>query len=166
MLRTRIILALVAVTCLVGGIALAVHAQTGLPDKDVVMGDDLKLTSEMQEWVEGHVGRRGVYTEKFGGHILVLIARGRFHTGGYTANIEDVSFLEAHPPAGSTGSTEPAGKWVIDVSLTDPEEGRMVTQVITYPYAVVAVRDSGAGIEVRDVTDGAEPIVLPQTSTR
>lgn len=166
MARTRIILALLAVTCLVGGITLVAYARMAQPDKDVLQGSDLRLTGEMRDWIDSLRAEPGAYVKTFGNYRLVLVARGLVPTAGYQVSIDDVSFLDVHPPAGGpNGPAAPASKWCVSVKFVDPEPGQMLAQVISYPYAVVAVRDNGGEIEVNEVS-GEEPVELPVTIER
>ncbi len=162
MLRTRLALALLAAACLVAGMTIAAHAWMGQPSKDVLLGSDLRLTTPMREWIDELRKDSGVFVMTFGNYELVLIARGEVPTAGYQVTIDDVSVLDVHPPAGGPagpGGPAPASKWCISVTFTDPAPGSVTAQVVSYPYAVVAVRDNGAEIEVLE-TSGAKPLTL------
>jgi|GEM_PF-1755122 len=151
--RTRTVLALLAVLCLVGGVGLVAYARNdGSPD-GVLLGDDLRLTPAMEVWVYSLKTQEGVFVKVFGGYRLVLIARGEKPSGGYGVTIEDVThLLEIYPPV----------DWTVFVKFVNPSPGDMVTQAITYPYAALAIKDDGIEIQVFKVA-GGDHVELPVT---
>ncbi len=63
---------------------------------------------------------------KIDGDIYVIATRGEKPTGGYTVKIDRMMKVKE----------EDKNKLVVYVTFEDPKPGDVVTQVITYPYAV------------------------------
>ena len=63
---------------------------------------------------------------KIDGDIYVIATRGEKPTGGYTVDIDRMMKVKE----------EDKNKLVVYVTFEDPKPGDVVTQVITYPYAV------------------------------
>jgi hypothetical protein len=164
--RSRIIIAVVALACMVGGMSLA-YSGPDLSNNEALVGDDLQLapglemTDEMARWIESVRGEAGVYVRKFGGYNLVVVARGGKPNAGYRVVLEDISLLDVVPPAPGSGiSAPPPNRWFVSVKLVDPAPGDVLAQVISYPCLAVALADNGAVITVQEVS-GDSPVNLP-----
>lgn len=70
--------------------------------------------------LQGKIGKEDIKTSTF-----VLLNMGEKRTGGFSISVESVR--------------EEADKIVIKVKESGPKPGSMVTQALTYPYAVVRV---------------------------
>lgn len=123
-------------------------AGEGGKSPNVVLPGDYQPTQDEQAWIAGHTGRAGAFVKKFGDYRLVLVTMGEKPTGGYAVEIKEVA---------TTG-----GNWVVDVKFVSPGPGDIVTQVLTYPYQFLKIKDDAFGIRVRDVT-GSEPAELTVT---
>jgi histidinol-phosphate/aromatic aminotransferase/cobyric acid decarboxylase-like protein len=75
---------------------------------------------KVQEWAEPIIAQQNRTWMHFEDKTYLIVARGEKRTGGYKVKIEKV--------VASVGDTE------VTYTITDPEPGQIVTQVITYPY--------------------------------
>ncbi len=149
-------LALAVVLLIAGGVTWKVMADRadrleagpgagGLPP-NVILPDNYQPTEEEQAWIDSHTGSAGTWMKEFGDYRFVLVTMGEKPTGGYAVVVDKVSSSD--------------GAWLVDVKFVSPGPGDMVTQVITYPYGFVKIKNDGATIAVRDVTSG-QPVNLP-----
>lgn len=107
------------------------------------------------EWVDSVKERQGLHRLNHDGRTWVMVAWGEKPTGGYEVTIE-----EAERTA--------TGVIVFSVDLSSPEPDALVSQVITYPYDLVAIpettdplaADFGSDRElwVPPRTDGIPPV--------
>jgi len=135
-----------------GGAAWAANSMLDRQAQEVLMGPQLTLTPEMEDWLDSIKDEAGAWVKTFGQYRLVVITMGEMPSAGYAVEIVDLDE--------SNGA-----KWVVDVTFTAPGPDDMVATVITYPYAVMAIKAGDTPIVVRDVS-GAEPIELPFTNTK
>ncbi|MDK2991095.1 MAG: hypothetical protein PWP48_328 [Clostridiales bacterium] len=93
--------------------------------------------SALQETIEQVKKEKGYiyYTENDSGYIYV--AAGEKPTGGYAVEVLDVI-------------DNKNDKITVTVRFTEPGKDDMVTQVITYPYALIRINASGKAVEVTD----------------
>ncbi len=113
-----------------------------------IPGDRYEPTEEEQAWIDDNTREPGVLLKKFGDHFILLVAMGEKPSGGYEVVIDEIA---------TSGDD-----WVIDVRFAEPDPGSMVITVITYPYEIVKIVDTGLGVRVRDITKG-EPEELEVT---
>lgn len=147
MQRHRIIIVVMVLASVLGGAAWAANSLLDRQGQEVLMGPQLTLTPEMEEWLDAIKDEAGVWVKTFGQYRLVVITMGEMPSAGYAVQIVDLD-----------ESTD--AKWVIDITFTAPGADDMVATVITYPYAVIAIKAGDTPIVVRDVS-GAEPVELP-----
>ncbi|UNC93405.1 Gmad2 immunoglobulin-like domain-containing protein [Candidatus Contubernalis alkaliaceticus] len=87
--------------------------------------DSEKLPEEIEDWLNSsltmNMGQSRVYEDE----LYILVTYGEKATGGYEVNITDVNI---------TGESVE-----VSVDFKAPKEGDMVTQVITYPYALEVI---------------------------
>ncbi|TDA64068.1 MAG: protease complex subunit PrcB family protein [Clostridia bacterium] len=81
------------------------------------------MPEEIQKWVEENYRERGNYSHFTAEGGYFLVAWGEQPTGGYRVVIAEI--------------TSTADGLEVVASLHPPQPGEMVTQVITYPYALV-----------------------------
>lgn len=113
------------------------------PVAGVTMEEDLELTAEMMAWVENARIQRGVHIASFNdGQRLVLVSQGPRPTTGYEMFVKNVVKGKA-------------GQWVIYVSSSEPGPGEAQAQIVTYPYALLAIDDG----------DGQNPIRVQDSET-
>lgn len=92
--------------------------------------DPAQLPEQARRWVEEHRTQQGIWQATFGDETLILVAWGEKPTGGYSVEVVDVTMPTAD-------------RLRLVVRLREPGAGDAVTQVITYPAALVAVRPAG-----------------------
>ncbi len=115
--------------------------------RDCVTEEEITLTEQLQAWVSRVRAEAGAHVIPMGnGYKLVLISRGHKPTAGYEVHIDK-------------WSTTP-GSLTIFVSYADPRPGDPVAQVITYPTTLIAVKDDGRVLEVRDASNGSALIPI------
>ena len=137
----RLFLVAGLVFALAAGLTLQGFARTQEPE--YIAGPDLELTEAMEAWVESLRHVEGVHVGVFNETRLIMVALGEKPTGGYDVTIQQVTRGEH-------------GQWLAEVKITEPGPDDMVTQAITYPYALVAVEDGEDEMPVRviDVDTG------------
>jgi hypothetical protein len=99
---------------------------------------------KLQETIEQVKEKKGYiyYTEDDSDYIYV--AAGEKPTGGYAVEVLD--FIE-----------NKNDKLMLTVRFTEPGKGDMVTQVITYPYALIRFKASDKPVEVIDDNNSRLP---------
>lgn len=85
-----------------------------------------QLPDEVAAWVEQQQAQTGIFQLTHDDRTYILIAWGEKPTGGYEVVVDDVQ------PLGEDALR-------LDITLTAPGEDAIVTQVLTYPIALVAV---------------------------
>ena len=137
----RLFLVAGLVLALAAGLTLQGFARTQEPEHRA--GPDLELTEAMEAWVESLSHVEGVHVGVFDDARLIMVSLGEKPTGGYDVTIQQVTRGEH-------------GQWLAEVKITEPGPDDMVTQAITYPYALVAVEDGEDEMPVRviDVDTG------------
>lgn len=143
----RTIVSLVLLACIAGGALWAAHSRANPSAGDIILGPDIEITDEMQQWIDQCKGQAGAYLRTFGSYRMLLVARGEMPTAGYGVKIEEIG-------------QDSGRKWIVDVTMEDPGTDSFVAQVISYPYVIVAIKDDHSHIAVRDVT-GPEPVEIP-----
>ncbi|HLS89526.1 MAG TPA: Gmad2 immunoglobulin-like domain-containing protein [Sphingobacteriaceae bacterium] len=85
------------------------------------------LTEEIAAWIDDRKEEVGIFQEIFDDETVILVSWGEKRTAGYAVAVEALAEVEP-------------GRLQIYVELTEPDEEEDSTgQVVTYPYAVVAV---------------------------
>jgi hypothetical protein len=108
---------------------------SGQPNKGITVNnisfevvEDEKVPDALNTKIQKYKEQRGfLYTEK-DGYYYVAILSGLRPTGGYGIEVKTVEDIE--------------GKTKIIVEETAPSPGDFVTQVITYPYTVIKLKDA------------------------
>ncbi len=136
--RAAAAVAAAVILTVISGLALATHARDREPQ--AMWGDGLEPSPEMTAWAQSRALEPGIHQTRIDGTVLILIALGQRPTSGHEVSVQEVSFLGA-------------GRWEIEVDLSEPGPGEPVLQVITHPYDLVVIR----GNQVSQVTviDGA-----------
>jgi len=114
----------------------------------VLIGREKMPAGEILPWADSYFRTPGVYHKSFGNYRVYLIAAGEKPTGGHSVEIDQVALT---PGSGGTGGTGAVNRWIIDVVFKEPPPGAIVTQVLTYPYQLVAVPDDGNEVVIREV---------------
>ena len=137
----RLLLVAGLVLALATGLTLQGFARTQEPEH--IAGPDIELTETMEAWVESLSHVEGVHVGVFNDTRLIMVALGEKPTGGYDVAIEKVTRGDH-------------GQWIVEIMVTEPGPDDMVTEALTYPYALVAVRDDAEESPVRviDVDTG------------
>ncbi|MDA8233456.1 MAG: protease complex subunit PrcB family protein [Clostridia bacterium] len=95
--------------------------------KPLLRGSEIK-NPEILAWRELYKQQRGVFTQKFGPYRAVLISMGTQKTGGYKVNIEKAEMNN--------------GVWQIEYTETRPQPGEAVTQALTDPHELLAIKEN------------------------
>lgn len=97
----------------------------GNEDNDYDDPNGSELSEEIEDWLNSSLtmslGQSRVYEEE----LYILVTYGEKPTGGYEVNITDINVTDE--------SVE------VSVDYKAPKEGDIVTQVITYPYALEVI---------------------------
>lgn len=94
-----------------------------LQDVEFVPVDMATAPREIRDWVEEKKLAAGKHVMTVGEHTYILVTWGEKRTGGYTVTIDSVK--------------QKGEKLVVSVSYQEPQG--FAIQVITYPYAIVAI---------------------------
>lgn len=78
---------------------------------------------------------RGVSTVREGGNLYILITGGEVPTSGYSVRLDDIRETDAG--------------LFLQAGLTTPDPNHMHAQVISYPYLVIQVQDTGKPVYLR-----------------
>ncbi|HEX6988362.1 MAG TPA: Gmad2 immunoglobulin-like domain-containing protein [Bacillota bacterium] len=85
-----------------------------------------QVPDEVRTWVEQQQGQIGIFQEIREDRTYILVAWGEKPTGGYEIAVDDVA------AAGDEALR-------LEITLTAPEDNAVVTQVVTHPFALIAV---------------------------
>ncbi|ERI06643.1 stalk domain-containing protein [Aneurinibacillus aneurinilyticus] len=83
------------------------------------------IASPIQQWFDSHKKQEFTGTMKGEDGLYAAITRGQKPNGGYGVEV--------------VGVTEQANKVIVKVKYTNPQPGKMYTQVITYPATLVKI---------------------------
>ncbi|MCL5676960.1 MAG: protease complex subunit PrcB family protein, partial [Firmicutes bacterium] len=124
---------------------------SGAAAEKVLTGfDKLSDRAAAVQWIDSLKKVEGVYVNQIGNLRVYLVAMGEKPTGGYQVKIDQI------------GTSK--GSWLVDVVYVRPAPGQMVSQVVTYPYEVVAVPIGPGERPVRfRLIEGAKITELPLT---
>lgn len=100
----------------------------------------------IKEWASLYRDYDGVYVQKIGDYRGVLINLGYAPNPGYKVKIDRIIKEE--------------DKWSIEVSLKEPDPGKVYNEVISYPYNILSIIDDSKPIEVIKV-EGTKKKALP-----
>ncbi|MEX2356059.1 MAG: S-layer homology domain-containing protein, partial [Thermaerobacterales bacterium] len=133
------------------GLAAKPASATAGPVSFAVIADS-ELSEDMAAWVQQHKIHQGIHRRDDQGRTWLMVAWGEKSTGGYTVEIEEAA-------------VNAQGVLILSVSLQAPGPEDIVTQVITYPHALitVAATDQPAAAEFEGaawVDDSAEGLAL------
>ena len=93
-------------------------------DFEVLDYQEIMDNELLKNFYENNYMTKGIYSLADGEWMYVLIAAGEKPTGGYDLTIDSITEVTK-------------GNAYIHATLTSPEEGSMVTQVLTYPALIV-----------------------------
>ena len=105
--------------------------------------EENEIDGSLRTFVEANLEYPGVHFLTMDEEVYVLVSWGEKSTGGYEVNIRD---LKKGGP----------GDYTLTVELTQPAEGDMVTQAVTYPYDLVAIQARGSRFSI-DYTGDVDP---------
>lgn len=121
------------------------RGKNGNPAQIVLRPGDFAIPEAIEHWVEALRGVEGVYVRRDGDLQYVLVAMGERPTGGYQVELNDV--------------IETADYILLEVVYRTPGAGDLVSQALTYPCLVVAVR-SGKDVQVNRLDEKGEAVPL------
>lgn len=128
----KYVLALVAVGCVAAVVfalpgSQAVPAGAGSGAKDAISYRvlDKEVPPEVSDFREATKEHPGLYPLTVGDATYLLVSWGQKRTGGYAVSVR--------------GARQDGDVIVIEVALTAPKPGDIVTQVITHPHALIAL---------------------------
>lgn len=101
--------------------------------------EEAELPDEIKAWIDDS-------RDTFGGRSLIheglhyiLVTYGEKPTGGYTVEITEIA--------------KKGAELVVTVQFSEPGEGEMVTQALTYPYDLAVVKETDLAVEFRATGD-------------
>lgn len=106
-----------------------------MKSQGVLVDEDTLNLEGIAEWVDRLKTKAGVYSRTSGPYRVYLITMGECPTGGYTVRVNDI--------------TNNGKRWLVKVVFYEPRPEDMVTQVITFPYKVLAIPNDGLPVTVR-----------------
>lgn len=106
--------------------------------KEISISDG--MDDEIKKWVEENSKTKGFYSKAIGEKTYLLAAAGEKPTGGYRVEINEITMVAP-------------GSLVANAVVIAPSPDDMVTQVITYPYCLVAIDETNIEIFDGNVTE-------------
>lgn len=107
----------------------------------VLAEKDIKSGSDLAKWVETNRMNKGIHYTKVNNVMYVLVSGGERNTGGYTVEVQNVV------------SRKPDEAFVY-AHVNHPPKDSIVTQVITYPFALIEIDGSTikhAGGDIKEI---------------
>lgn len=91
---------------------------------------DLSDEDELYSWVQANKSTMGIYHKNINNYNYVLICAGEKPTGGYSIEINSVTLVSP-------------GRIYVDAELIKPSLDSIVTQALTYPCKLIAIKSEG-----------------------
>lgn len=107
----------------------------------VLIVEEGYLPEDTKQWFNSFENKKGAYVYQHPDNTFIKINAGEKPTGGYSLKFQELT-EEEYPVE-------------ILVELTEPKEGQMVTQVLTYPYLILKI-DSKQVTQYRIKSVGGE----------
>lgn len=103
-------------------------------DVEYTLLDAASASAQLQQWIEVSLSKELAQMRVLEGDTFILVTRGEKNTGGYELGIRSV---------------EKAGpKLVVNVEYENPGKGDIVTESVTYPYALLKVEGRYTDLKV------------------
>ncbi|NLJ33463.1 MAG: protease complex subunit PrcB family protein [Firmicutes bacterium] len=101
--------------------------------------DKGSLPKEIRDWIDYSREVPAVQEKHHNGHRYVLITEGMKPTGGYSVEVTKV--------------VEGGAELEILISSSEPKEGQMVTQALTYPHDLIILENEDLPLRFTDIRD-------------
>jgi len=120
---------------------------------EIISINDVKDNSPLLDWVEKNYKTSGIHYMRDDENVLyALVCAGERNTGGYSVSI------------GNIVSKKPDEAFIY-AYVNSPDPDAMVTQAITYPYAMVKINDANIKHVSGEIKDGSGAIAVPPLDT-
>ena len=130
-----VFLVLIMIFTLTACVKQNVKKEIGDLQYEVISPEDIK-NEELINWYNDNFKIYGIHVsnENYDGKKYIIVSAGEKNTGGYLLEIDSV-----------VGEEEIIR---VNATLNSPEEGQLVTEVITYPNVLLIINDDGRDIKL------------------